>query len=168
MVVGGNDGSSKAIERAGFGPWSHMANVLCDGQILDARSDVIAGVPPGVQIRPKGYLDSEPRWAIFEAPSDAHYSEWASAGLSQLKKPYDIRGIEDFAIGTFTGSYSDPDYASDKSKAWFCDELAGWMAIESGDIPPPPPWFQLFANTPTAGLNLFIGAGWEMVQCKGI
>lgn len=169
MVVGGDGFSSVAIERAGFGPWCHMASLLADDTVLDARDDTEAGVPPGVQLRPAGYLDSEPRWAIFEAPTGDHYAAWEAALRSQLLKPYDERGIEDFATATLlTGHYSDPNYAASASKAWFCDELAAWAAIQSGDIPAPPPWTQLFALTPVAASYLFIGANWRLVDSKGM
>lgn len=168
MVVGGTDGGSRAIERAGFGPFSHMASILADGTILDARDNEIGGVPAGVQLRPTGYLDTYPAAATFEAPTPCHYASWEAALRSQLLKPYDMRGIEDFAEGTFTGRYLDPNYAAGASKAWFCDELAAWAAILSGDIPEPPPWVPLFTQTPVAALNFFIGAGWRLVDSKGL
>lgn len=167
MVVGGEAASSKIIERAGFGPWSHMAGLLADDIVLDARYDVVGGAPPGVQLRQAGYLDSEARWAIFEAPTSDHYLAWEAALRSQLGKPYDGRGIIDFAESVFTGEYVDPNYASEASKAWFCDELQAWAAIQSGDIPSAPNWLQLFAQTPTGALNLFVGAGWRCVAFKG-
>lgn len=168
MVVGANGFSSGAIERAGFGQWSHMANLLADGTVLDARDNAVAGVAPGVHLRPARYLDSEPKWAVFEAPTDTHYAAWEAAGRSQLGKPYDERGILDFAEGTFTGSYTDANFAGADSKAWFCDCLATWMAIQSGDLPKPPDELKLFTLTPTSALNLFIGAGWRLVGNKGI
>jgi hypothetical protein len=35
----------------GYGGWSHVAPVLADGRYLDARDDVLNGVPAGVHIR---------------------------------------------------------------------------------------------------------------------
>jgi hypothetical protein len=170
MVVGGTSFSATAIERAGFGQWCHMANVLADGTILDARDNEIEGIPPGVQLRPAGYLDMEPRWALFEAPSAANYDSWLAAGRGQLLKPYDERGIIDFAEGAFTGKYVDTNYAGINSLAWFCDCLCSWMAIDAGDIPQPDPrlHLNLFTLTPSAALLLFIGARWRLVDCKGL
>ena len=168
MVVGGSAASSRAIERAGFGPWSHMAGLLADDAVLDARDDVVGGTAPGVQLRAAHYLDSQPRWAIFEAPTADHYQAWEAALRSQLGKPYDSRGIVDFAESVFTGNYADPNYAAAQSKAWFCDELQAWAAVQSGDLAQVPPWFHFFAQTPTGALNLFIGAGWQCVASQGL
>lgn len=168
MVVGGSARSSVVIERAGFGPWSHMAALLADDSVLDARDDSVGGQPPGVHIREAHYLDSEPRWAIFEAPTEYNYLLWVTTLRSQLGKPYDSRGIIDFAESVFTGDYTDPNYAGAQSRAWFCDCLQAWAAIESGDLPQPPPYVKLFTLTPTASLNLFIGAGWQCTASKGM
>lgn len=168
IVVGGTDGGSRAIERAGFGLWSHMAAILADGSVLDARSDIIDGIPPGVQLRPIAYLEAYPTSATFEAPSGDHYAAWEAALRSQLLKPYDMRGIEDFGIGTFTGHYADPNYAAAASKAWFCDELQFWGAVQSKDIPEPPAWVNPFTLTPVAASYFFLGAGWIQTAGKGL
>jgi hypothetical protein len=49
----GTDRSSRLIAWFGQGPngWSHCASVLADGRYLDARVNVIGGVPPGIHIR---------------------------------------------------------------------------------------------------------------------
>lgn len=168
MVTGGSSGSSRVIERAGFGPWSHMAGLLADDTVLDARDDVVGGAHPGVQLRAAHYLDTEPRWAIFEAPTAANYAVWEAALRSQLTKPYDERGIRDFIESVFTGEYVDPNYAGAGSKAFFCDELQAWAAVQSGDLAPVPDWFHFFAQTPTGALNLFIGAGWTCTASQGL
>lgn len=168
VVVGAAAASSAVIERGSFSEFSHMAAILADGTILDARYDLVGGAPAGVQLRQAGYLDSEPHSAIFEAPSGVHYGDWEAALRSQLTKPYDSRGIEGFAVRIFTGSFTDPNYAAANSKAWFCDEFQAWAAVQSGDIPQPPPWYQFYAQTPAAALNLFIGAGWRLVSSKGL
>lgn len=168
MVVGGSALSSRVIERAGFGPWSHMAAILSDDTVLDARDDVVGGALPGVQLRTSHYLDKEPRWAIFEAPTHVNYPAWETALRTQISKPYDQRGIWDFAESVFTGQYVDKNYASYGSIAWFCDALQLWGAVQSGDLPAAPSWFHYFAQTPTGALNLFIGAGWRLVSSTGI
>lgn len=177
MVVASGDFSGGAIERfgGGAGHWSHMASILADGLILDARDNAmtIGGreYPAGVRLRAAGYLDAEPRWAIFQAPTGDHYDAWLKAGLSQLGKPYDKAGIVDFAESVFTGKYEDGNYVPNdpaENKAWFCDELAAWMAMQAGDVPWPPSAFPLYWQTPESALDLFIGAGWKMTASKGI
>lgn len=177
MVVAAGDLSGGAIERfgGGAGHWSHMASILADGTILDARDNAMTiagkGYPAGVQLRPAGYLDSYPRWAIFEAPTAAHYAAWEAAGRSQVGKPYDSAGIVDFAESVFTGGYGDRNYDAAQpaqNKAWFCDELAAWMAMLAGDVPWPPSAFPLYDQTPSSALNLFIGAAWRMTSSKGL
>jgi hypothetical protein len=168
MMVGGSAFSSGVIERAGFGPWSHMAGLLADDTVLDARDDSVGGQPPGVHIRAAHYLHSQPRWAIFEAPTGDHYPAWEAALRSQLGKPYDTRGIADFAESVFTGTYVDPNYAGAASKAWFCDCLQLWGAVQSGDLRSPPDWFHFFAQTPSSAQEYFIGGGWVCVASKGM
>lgn len=177
MVVASSGFAGGAIERfgGGAGRWSHMANLLVDGTVLDARDNAmtIAGkeYPAGVQLRPAGYLDSEPRWAVFVAPTDDHYLPWYEAGKSQLGKPYDSAGIINFAEGLITGDYGDRNYAPrdpGANKAWFCDELAAWMAMTAADVPWLPPAFPLYEQTPASALNLFLGAGWKLTASKGI
>lgn len=171
MTVAGAALSSRLIEGFGGGQWSHMANVLLDGTILDARVDWIkvdtSWYKPGVQLRPAGYLDVEPRWAVWEAPphAEAVYSDWLAAGRRQLDKPYDKTGIYDFATGLFTGKYRDRNWGGEGSRAWFCDMLATWMAVHVGLVPQPPT--RIYTLTPGAALNLFVGAGWRLVASRG-
>ena len=51
MVVGGSAASSRAIERANFGPCSHMAGLLADDALPCSVGDVVGGTAPGVQLR---------------------------------------------------------------------------------------------------------------------
>jgi len=173
MVTRGDALSSRAIEGYGGGWPSHMANLLADGSVWDARSDVInfGGVkyPAGVQHRPAGYLEAEnAKWAIFEAPpgSERVYPYWVELLQSQEHKPYDHAGIIAFGVGVFTGKFQDQNYADDKSTAWFCDEYSIWAAGKPGLIPWPLP-LKISRQTPGAGLNLFIGARWRLTAAKG-
>jgi len=172
MVVAGNALSSRLIEGFGGGRWSHMANLLADDTVLDARYDSVhyggKAHAPGVQLRPAHYLDSEPRWAVFEFGEPWMYPIWEQAGLGQIGKPYDSVGIKGFARGLFTGHYEDRNYAPrdpSKSKAWFCDELAVYMAQRCGHLPELP--FQPYTLTPGAALNLFIGRGARLMATQG-
>jgi hypothetical protein len=172
LVVRGDAISSRAIEGFGGGWPSHMANVLADGSVWDARDDKIRFggevYSPGVRHRPAGYLPAENKhWELFEAPSGSEsvYDRWVSDLASQEAKGYDENGIGDFAWGLFTGEYSDKNYASDdpaKSLAWFCDEYAVWAAGRNKLVPWPIPT-KIYTLTPGAALMLFIGAGWVKV-----
>src|ERR1700744_5639048 len=50
---------SAMIKWFGHGKFSHVDCVLPDGRLLGARSDVIQGIPAGVQIRPADYIHNE-------------------------------------------------------------------------------------------------------------
>jgi len=173
MVVRGNEFASRAIEGFGGGWPSHMANLLADGSVWDARDDLVTfdGVTyhPGVQHRPSGYLEAEnQKWAIFEAPawSEAIYDDWVATLATQKNKPYDRAGIIDFGKGIITGKYVDQNWAEDNSIAWYCDEYCIWGAGKFGLIPWPLP-LKIFTQTPGSGLNLFIGAGWQLTASQG-
>jgi hypothetical protein len=149
-----------------------MANLLDDGSVWDARDDIIhfgsVWYPTGVQHRPAEYLTAENKeWAIFQAPagSEKVYDHWVVTLQSQKGKPYDEVGIWDFAKGLVTGWYEDRNYAPAETggKAWFCDEYAVWAAGWADLIPWPLP-MPIFTLTPGSALNLFIGAGWDMVE----
>lgn len=156
------------------GGWSHMANLLADGSIIDARSDrvhdsrtgkpvLIDGkrIPPGVQRRPGYYLEGIKKWVVLEAPSTApgNYDAWKHALEAQLGKPYDFIGILDF----LTESPLDRNWRD--QTAWFCDELAVFAMEQSGYCPPlPQPVFRI---TPSAALLLAIGLGWRVTGSRG-
>jgi hypothetical protein len=74
----GPDWTSRFIAWFGQGPhgYSHCASVLCDGRYLDARSDVLGGVPGGVHIR----LQETEKWikkrrATLQV-TQTEYDEW--------------------------------------------------------------------------------------------
>jgi hypothetical protein len=172
MVVGASSWSSRLIED--FGQWSHMANLLDDGTALDARFDHVTyqgkKYSPGVQLRPAHYLDSQPRWAVFEFGTPEMYEPWLQAGLGQIGKPYDSRGIMGFVSGLLSGSFKDREYAPQnpaKSKAWFCDELSLFMAWRGCGYLKLPENFLPYRQTPGAALNLWLGAGAKLVASRG-
>jgi hypothetical protein len=174
MVVRGSNFSSRAIAGFGAGRWSHMANVLADGSILDARYDHVeyegAIYPTGVEQRPKGYLDDEEAWELYEFGTPKMYAPWLSALRSQIGKPYDSLGIWDFAKGLFTGKYKDQNYdpgKPDQSKAWFCDALAVFGASWGCHYLTLPEDFTPYTLTPGAALDLFIGRGARLIASKG-
>lgn len=174
MVVGAPGILSRAIEGFGAGRWSHMANLLSDDTVLDARYDVVEyenkATPSGVQLRPRGYLHSQPRWAVYEFGTPKMYAPWEAAGRSQLGKPYDSSGIWDFAKGIFTGKYADGNYNAQKpgqSTAWFCDALAVFMASWGCHYLHLPGDFTPYTLTPGAALDLFIGRGARLIGSRG-
>lgn len=163
MVVADSGITSRAIEYWGGGGWSHMANVLADDSIIDARVDQmkIRGVayPAGVQRRPAGYLDRVPRWVLLEIGGEEHYSRWLAALVSQLHKPYDSIGILDF----LTGSVEDRNWR--EQTAWFCSELGVWALERAGLCPALPD--PIFRVTPGGALLLCIGRGARVVASRG-
>lgn len=130
LVVGfvrGKGISSDAIGWFGGGYWSHVTTLLPGGtHVLDARSDIVQGIPEGVQIRPVDYLkDDECVW--MGLPGTAAQVQKALDALhSQIGKPYDVQGIIDFA----DNERLDPNWQNES--AWFCDELAAWSWIRGG------------------------------------
>jgi hypothetical protein len=170
IVVAAPGLASKAIED--FGGWSHMGNLLTDDTVLDARADRMTfggkTIEAGVQLRPAHYLDSEPRWAIYEFGTEEMYGAWAMAGLKQIGKPYDMKGINRFGEGLITGDESDSNYNPlnpASSTAWFCDELSIYMAWQCRYFNLPAGYLP-FLQTPGAALNLFLGAGAKLIASK--
>jgi hypothetical protein len=90
--------ASRAIARYGAntGGWSHCASVLADGRYLDARSDVIAGVPAGVHIR---HPDTE-KWVRKQRATlqvtQPEYDDWEAnlrAKITDAYGKFDIMSI---------------------------------------------------------------------------
>lgn len=166
MFTAGSEFSSKAIEWFGGGGWSHMANVLADGSIIDARNDIVKfnGVcyPTGVQHRPKGYLEAEcSRWVVLEIPCTVFQARsWELNLWSQVRKPYDQIGIMDFV----TGGAKDRNWRDES--AWFCSELGIW-AQEKAVICPPlaTPVFRI---PPGEALLITMALGGMVVASKGL
>jgi len=98
---------SRGIGWFGASDWSHCASVIVgvnpDGtrreRYLDSRDNVIAGVPPGVQIRE---IKTEPwikkRRATLEV-SLADYTEWEKNLRAKITDEYDKNAIRGFLEG---------------------------------------------------------------------
>lgn len=95
---------------AGF---SHVDTVMPDGRLLGARSDVCAGVPPGVQIRPVLYAPFSRTLRVVLPADDETTCSYYAFVEAQIGKPYDMRAIEAFPL--------DRDWRT--PNAWFCSEL---------------------------------------------
>lgn len=110
----GPDLSSEAIEWFEHGGFSHVDTVMPDGTLLGARSDVIGGMPAGVQIRPADYLGSEYVYRVTLPTTPEQDIDYYEFLKQQLGKPYDKEGIVGFIVGR--------EWRDDS--AWFCSELA--------------------------------------------
>lgn len=109
------DFGAELIEWFGHGAFSHVDSVLEDGRLLGARSDVCAGVPPGVQIRPQHYAPFS-RVLRVELPApEGVVRAYYEFVLAQVGKPYDKLGIAGFVVGRDWRDLA----------AWFCSELNG-------------------------------------------
>lgn len=112
----GPDWSSRLIARYGAntGGWSHCASVLKDGRYLDARSDVLAGVPAGVHIR---HPETEPwvrkRSATLQV-SDGDYAEWEANLRAKITTAYGRTDIINIILGR-------PGHINGQ---WICSALA--------------------------------------------
>lgn len=113
--LAGTGPASALIERFGFPQgYSHAASVLKDGTYLDARSDVVGGVPPGVRIRdPKKYRWIRKRRVSLEV-TPAEYDEWEKNLKSHLTDQYDKRAILGFLEGK----------SMHTAGQWICSALA--------------------------------------------
>ena len=143
----GTGWDSKLIEWFGHGAqFSHVDSILPDGSLLGSRSDVVMGVPEGVQIRPAAYVGQQKTLKIELPSTPEQEAEYYLFLNDQLGKPYDKRGIISFITGR---NWQTPD-------AWFCSELVGTGLVRCG-------WFPHPLTTPTnkldpAGLILAISA----------
>ena len=159
--------TSRPIAWFGLGAhgYSHAASVLKDGRYLDARSDVIAGVPAGVHIR---HLETETRIATRRATldvSDADYAAWEANLRAKITDPYGVWDIVDFMTGE----------AIHKPGSYICSALAinavqhmcrSWHPLLPGYYPrgyvPYPLVWPAHEITPNAGLLILQTAGWTI------
>lgn len=101
QFVCGADLSSRLIAwyGNGFGGWSHVDAVLPSGSLLGARSDVLEGIPSGVQIRPPHYE----RWVrtarVELTVSPQRAQSWEVWLKGQCGKQYDKGSIWGFILG---------------------------------------------------------------------
>jgi uncharacterized protein YycO len=109
--------SSDAIELFGGGIYSHVDIVWPDGRLYGARSDVIGGVPSGVQFRPANYMVSPLVTPISIPCSPGEEAKGLAWALTQKGKPYDKLGIVAFGLGRNWRTEG----------AWWCSELVARM-----------------------------------------
>ena len=99
------------------GRFSHVDVIMPDGRLLGARSDVIGGMPEGVQIRPEKYADWAEVLRVFKDVTADQEAMFYTFLNRQLGKPYDKIGIVDFIFGMA----HDRNWRDET--AWFCSEL---------------------------------------------
>lgn len=100
---------------------SHVDLVLPSGDLLGARTDH----NPGVQIRPKGYATFSRIVQIdfdFTSAQTEAYIAWIK---TQIGKPYDSYGIEEFFI------HRRRDWRN--PSAWFCSEVQARASEVAGN-----------------------------------
>ncbi len=154
-LVQGRGFGSWLIRWLAKGGWSHCVALVLPGgtHVIDARSNVIDGIPSGVQIRPISYLKGlKCLWLDIPCtPTEAKAIE--AAAMSALGERYDVRGIIDFVTGS-----PDNSWKKKRGQDFFCSALGAWVMWKGGrltqDVLVP------FTNIdPGAVLNLYWGLG---------
>lgn len=148
----GPDASSRIIARfgKGTGGWSHVAPVLSDGRYLDARSDVIGGVPAGVHIRDgaKERSIKRERWAL--EVTQPQYDAWEANLRARIGDAYGKRDILDFIEGR-------PGHVNGQ---WICSAHAIDALQHIHLVPYPLPWLA-HELTPDDALLVFATIGFK-------
>jgi len=123
--------TSPLIGYFGGGFYSHIDVLTPFGMLRGARSDVIRGIPSGVQDRPQHYAKWERCTRYTVDVSDGEYDRYWEFSAAQLGKPYDDRGL----LKTFV--LDEPrDWRQQDS--WWCSELVAATGEHAGIwvIPP--------------------------------
>jgi hypothetical protein len=91
----GPDWESGAIAYFGQGPhgYSHCASVLADGRYLDARDDVLAGVPSGIRIRDQASETWVRKRRASKVVSQGVYDDWEGNLKAKIGDAYATRDI---------------------------------------------------------------------------
>ena len=158
----GQDWTSRLIARYGAdtGGWSHCASVLKDGRYLDARSDVIAGVPAGVHIREA----LSEKWVRKRRASlqvtDSEYASWEANLRAKITDAYGRSDIVNIILGR-------PGHTAGQ---WICSALAinavqhisrSWAQPHIGYIPYPLP-YAAHEISPDVALMILATAGFAI------
>ena len=101
QFVLGEDFSSQLIAwyGQGYGGYSHVDFLLPGGGCVGARSDVIDGIPPGVQLRPDGYEKWKARKVLALSCTQSESDQAVGFVCGQIGDPYDKRDILGLLIG---------------------------------------------------------------------
>jgi hypothetical protein len=145
--------ASRLISWFGLGPggYSHSASVLKDGRYLDARNDVLAGVPAGVHIREPG---TEPwirkRRATLDV-TQTEYDEWDGNLRAKIGDSYGRSDIMEFI---FDRGKHDPGH-------YICSALA-INAVQHIKKVPYPLWIPAHQISPNMCLTILQDAGFTL------
>jgi hypothetical protein len=101
QFVLGADAASQIIAwwGQGYGGYSHVDFLLPSGECLGARSDVINGIPAGVQIRPAGYAKWKARRVVTLQCTEEESAAGEAFLRNQIGDKYDKRDILGLLIG---------------------------------------------------------------------
>lgn len=149
----GPDRSSSLISWFGLGPggYSHCASVLKDGRYLDARNDVIAGVPAGVHIRePKTEAWIRKRRATLEV-TEEEYAAWEANLRAKIGDAYGRSDIMEFLF----------DRGSHEPGHYICSALA-INAIQHIKRVPFPLWVPAHQISPNSCLLILQAVGFTI------
>lgn len=122
QFVEGTGLGSGMIKWFGHGSYSHVDAVLLDGSLLGARSDVIDGIPAGVQIRPASYVAHEKVSRIVLPADDDVAKAFYDAMHAEIGRPYNKMGIVAFF---FNANWTSVGH-------WFCSQLVTAKLLVSG------------------------------------
>lgn len=125
QFVGEDCFTSNTIAWFSQGHLSHVDALLDDGTLLGARSDVVGGKPPGVQIRPAHYVKFAQCVRFTLSATAEQEAAWLMFLHSQIGKPYDKTAIWAFA---FNRNWREKD-------SWICSELQA-AALEKASVCP--------------------------------
>jgi hypothetical protein len=138
--LAGTGFSSRLIEKYGGGPgyYSHCASRLADGRYIDARDNVIAGVPAGVRYRrPDTETWLRKQTATLQV-TPQEYQSWDDNLVAKITTQYDRSAILGFLEGK----------SMHTAGKWICSALAinavqhisrSWTPPHLGYIPFPLP-----------------------------
>ena len=150
QLVRGRGVSSHGIGYWGAGYYSHIDVVTPLGYLRGARSDVIKGIPAGVEDRPQRYERWERCTRYTFQVTDAQYLAYWSYSDKQLHKPYDTHGL--IATFVFGRTWREDD-------SWWCSELFAMTSEQAGIIKIPKE-----VRSVTPGDCAFILAGLQALQ----
>jgi len=155
----GTDWSSNLIAWWGQGPngYSHCASVLADGRYLDARVNVLAGVPAGVQIRrPESEAWTKKRRCTLEV-TRTEYDDWEGNLRAKIGDAYATFDILGFFL----------DRMLHKPGTYDCSALA-INALQHIGLVPFPLAIPAHQITPNAALLIVQTAGFKVgaIECR--
>lgn len=118
------DLASRTIAWFSAGHFSHVDCVLDedDDALIGARSDHVAGVKPGVRVRPAGYARFTHRTVLQMSCTVAQKRAYMGFLRAQVGKPYDSEALWAFV---FNRDWRAPD-------SWICSELQAAACEASG------------------------------------